>query len=65
MLRVMRYLGIMLFAGCFVGLMFTLVFMFVLSLSGVQLYFSLAFFGSLTIVGGFAAFFNVKEREGV
>lgn len=58
--RAIRYLGMALLCGCSVGLLFTFVFMLVLSLSGFGAYYALSFFSSFAVAGGVAAFFSLK-----
>jgi len=62
--RLLRYLGMMMLTGCSVGLIFSIVFIFVLGLSGIQAIYALSFFGSLAGAGYFAVFYDLKEPEG-
>jgi hypothetical protein len=60
--RALQYLGMMLFCGCSVGLVFTFVFMVLLGLSGVQALFALGLFGSLAVTGFFIVRFDWHEK---
>jgi hypothetical protein len=60
--RVLQYLGMMLFCGCSVGLVFTFIFMVVLGLSGFQAVFALSFFGSLAVAGFCIVRFDWREK---
>jgi hypothetical protein len=60
--RALQYVGMMLFCGCSVGLVFTFVFMVVLGLSGFQAVFALGFFGSLAVTGFFIVRFDWREK---
>ena len=59
--RVLQYMGVMLFLGCTVALVFTLVFWFLLSFKFSEGILATAFFASLATVG--FATFKVDYRE--
>jgi Na+-driven multidrug efflux pump len=63
--RILQYLGMMLFCGCSVGLVFTFIFIIVLGLIGVQALFALGFFASLTVTGFCIVKFDWREKEEV
>ncbi len=63
--RALQYLGISLLMGCSVGFIFTIVFMLVLSFSGVQAVYALGFFSSLALIGFLIVKFDWREKEAV
>lgn len=57
-----RYLGCMLFCGCSVGFLFTLIFIAVLGFSGFQALYALGFFGSFAATGLCIVRFDWREK---